>query len=85
MLILLKSTTAAALQMANSAGKNGRHYAPVCCHYQLPDTCWIIDATLAHIIGIMVGLPEVGLCKHRQSISMIRNVASLNSETVMRI
>jgi hypothetical protein len=62
------------LARANSARKDGRHYAPGCHHSRLPDTCWIIDPTLDPFIDIIVDLPQVGQCKHRQSIIMVRNV-----------
>jgi hypothetical protein len=68
------------LARANSAMKDGRHYAPGCHQFQLPDTCWIIDPTLDHIIDTIVDLPGVGLCKNRQLIIMISNVASLDGD-----
>ena len=68
------------LARANSARKDGHHYAPRHHHFQLLDTRWIIVPTLDHIIDIIVDLPEVGLSKNRQSIIMIRNVASLDGD-----
>ncbi len=65
---------------ASSARKDARHYVPRRHHFQLLDTCWSIDPTLDHIIDIIVDCPEVSLCKNRQSIIMIRNVASLDGD-----
>ena len=44
------------LARANSARKDGRHYVPGCHHFQLPDTCWIIDPTVTHCVDIMADL-----------------------------
>ena len=69
------------LARANSARMDGRHYAPGCHHYRLPETCWIIDPTSEHFVDIMVDLPQVGEQKHRQSVSiMVRNVNFLTDD-----
>jgi hypothetical protein len=68
------------LARANSARKDGRHYAPACHHFRLPDTCWIIDPTLDHFVDIIVDLPQVGMCEHRQSIVMVRNVLAFRDD-----
>jgi hypothetical protein len=62
------------LARANSARIDGRHYAPGCHHYRLPETCWIIDPTSEHFVDIMVDIPQIGEQKHRQSVIMVRNV-----------
>ena len=68
------------LAAANSARKDGRHYAPGCHHYRLPDTCWIIDPTSQHFVDIMVDLPDLGHQKNRQSVVMVRNVKFLSDD-----
>ena len=69
------------LASANSARKDGRHYASGCHHYCLPETCWIIDPTSEHFVDIMVDLlPKVGEQKHRQSVIMVRNVNFLTDD-----
>jgi hypothetical protein len=40
------------LARANSARRDGRHYAPSCHHYRLPERCWIIDPTLTHNVDL---------------------------------
>ena len=64
----------------NSARRDGRHYAPSCHHYRLPERCWIIDPTLTHNVDLMVDVAAVGQCENRQSIVMIRNVMIIDSD-----
>ena len=45
------------LATANSARKDGRHYARGCHHSRLSDGCWVIDPTEEHFVDIMVDLP----------------------------
>ena len=61
------------LATANSARKDGRHYAQGCHHSCLPDKCWIVDATLEHFVDIMVDLPRLSRQKNKQSVVMVRN------------
>ena len=68
------------LAVANSVRMEGRHYAPGCHHYRLPDTCWIIDPTSEHFVDIMVDLPPLGLQRNRQSVIMVRNVNFLTDD-----
>ena len=64
------------LATANSAKKDGRHYAQGCHHSRLPGKCWIIDPGLEHFVDIMVDLPRLGRHKNKQSVVMVRNVNS---------
>ena len=66
------------LARATSARRDGRHYAPGCLHYNLPETCWTIDPTVTHNVDLMVDVASVGQCDNRQSIVMIRNVMITN-------
>jgi len=68
------------LARANSARRDGRHYAPSCHHYRLPERCWIIDPTLTHNVDLMVDVAAVGQCENRQSIVMIRNVMIIDRD-----
>jgi hypothetical protein len=68
------------LASANSARKDGRHYAPGCHHYHLPATCWIIDPTLTHSVDLIVDDAAVGQCLDRQSIVMIRNLMIIDDD-----
>ena len=64
------------LATANSAKKDGRHYAQGCHHSHLPDKCWI-NPILEHFVDIMVDLPRIGWRKNKQSVIMVRNVSFL--------
>ena len=68
------------LATANSARKDGRHYARGCHHSRLPDKCWIVDPTLEHFVNIMVNLPWLGWQKNKQSIIMVRNTNFLTAD-----
>ena len=68
------------LAVANSARRDGRHYAAGCHHYRLPDTCWIIDPASEHFVDIMVDLPCLGQQRNRQSVIMVRNVNFLTDD-----
>ena len=69
------------LARATSARRDGRHYAPGCHHYHLPETCWTIDPTVTHNVDLMVDVASVGQCDNRQSIVMIRNVMISDGDT----
>ena len=68
------------LARANSAKKDGRHYAPGCRHYRVPDTCLTIDPTVTHNVDIMVDVADDGQFRNRQSVVMIRNAMVVDSE-----
>ena len=60
------------LASANSARKDGRHYAPCCHHYRLPETSWTIEPTrTTHSFDLVVDVAAVGQCLDWQSIVMI--------------
>ncbi|KAI2511884.1 hypothetical protein MHU86_2400 [Fragilaria crotonensis] len=44
------------LLRANSAKKDGRHYVDGCHHYELPESCWIVDPATTHFVDIVVGI-----------------------------
>lgn len=58
---------------ANSARKDGRHYAPSCHHFRIPERCWIIDPKMMNNVDLMVDVAKMGQFKDRQSVVMIRN------------
>jgi hypothetical protein len=68
------------LATANSARKDGRHYAQGCHHSRLSDGCWVIDPTEEHFVDIMVDLPRLGRQKNKQSVVMVRNVNCLTDD-----
>jgi hypothetical protein len=68
------------LATANSAKKDGRHYAQGCHHSRLSDGCWVIDPTEEHFVDIMVDLPQLGQQKNKQSVVMVRNVNCLTDD-----
>jgi hypothetical protein len=60
------------LASANSARKDGRHYAPCCHHYRLPETSWTIEPPrTTHSFDLVVDVAAVGQCLDWQSIVMI--------------
>ena len=73
------------LATANSARKDGKHYAQGCHHYRLPEKCWIVDPTLEHFVDIMVDLPRLGRHKNKQSVVMVRNVNFLTDDGGKRL
>ncbi len=62
------------LAQSNSARLGGRHYAAVCHHLRVPDTCWTIDPAVTHCVDIMADPATVGGCSDRQLVVMIRYV-----------
>ena len=70
------------LATANSARKDGRHYAQGCHHSRLPDKCWIVDPTLEHFVNMIMKkkLPRLGWQKNKQSVIMVRNVNFLTAD-----
>jgi hypothetical protein len=68
------------LACATSARKDGRHYAPSCHHYQMPETCLIIDTERMNNVDLMVDAAKIGQFINRQSVVMIRNVMVVDSE-----
>ena len=73
------------LAKANSARKDGKHYAQGCHHSRLPEKCWVIDPTLEHFVDIMVDLPRLGRQKNKQSVVMVRNVNYLADDGGKRL
>ena len=73
------------LATANSARKDGRHYAQGCHHSRLPEKCWVIDPTSEHFVDIMVDLPRLGRQKNKQSVVMVRNVSYLADDGGKRL
>ena len=68
------------LASANSAKKDGRHYANECRHYRLPESCWIIDPMDTHFVDIMVDTDNAGGTKNRQSVVMVQNVTKIDMD-----
>ncbi|KAI2497612.1 hypothetical protein MHU86_16861 [Fragilaria crotonensis] len=69
------------LSSSSSARKDGRHYVAGYLHYQLPDSCWIIDPVDNHFVDVMVDVDTVGNgTRNRQSVVMIRNVTKINTD-----
>jgi hypothetical protein len=56
---------------ATSARKDGRHYAPSCHHFQMPEICWIIVPEVTNNVDLMVDVANTGQFKNRQSVVMI--------------
>ncbi len=65
---------------ATSARKDGRHYAPSCRHFRMPETCWIIDPEKTNNVNLMVDVANTGQFKNRQSVVMIRNAMVVDGE-----
>jgi hypothetical protein len=66
---------------ANSAKKDGRHYVDGCHHYELPESCWIVDPATTHFVDIIVGIDTtnvVGGTRDRESVVMIRNLTKID-------
>jgi hypothetical protein len=69
------------LASSSSARKDGRHYVAGYLHYQLPDSCWIIDPMDNHFVDVMVDVDTVGNgMRNRQSVVMIRNVTKIDTD-----
>lgn len=64
------------LRASNSAKFDCRHYVDGSHHYDLPESCWIIDPDSSHFVDIHVvvdGIPN------RESVIAIRNVAKIEA------
>ena len=62
------------LKTSNSAKFDCRHYVDGSHHYDLPESCWIIDLDSSHFVdvhGVVNGIPN------RESIVAIRNVTKI--------
>jgi hypothetical protein len=68
------------LARANSARKDGRHYALRYHHNRVPDICWTIDPNVTHNVDVMVDVADNSLFRNRQLDVMIRNAMVFNSE-----
>jgi hypothetical protein len=67
------------LATSTSAKLGGRWYVREALHYQLPDTCWIIDPEVTHNVDLMVDLDTpTGETGYRQSVVLIRNANEMN-------
>ena len=65
---------------ANSARKDGRHYAPSCHHFRIPETCWIIDPQMMNNVDLIVDVAKMGQFNDRQSVVMIRHALVVDGE-----
>lgn len=61
------------LAHANSARKDGRHYAASCHHFRLPESCWIIDPNKVNNMDLVVDVADRVHFRNRQSVIMIRH------------
>jgi hypothetical protein len=67
---------------ANSARKNGRHYADGAHHFLIPESCWIFDPTKTHFVDVYVGIDNskvVGDLQNRESVVMIPNATKFDA------
>jgi hypothetical protein len=70
------------LLYANSAKKDGRHYVDGCWHYELPESCWIINPMETHFVDVIMDIDMgdvVGGTRNRESVVMIRNVTKVDA------
>lgn len=64
------------LKTSNSAKFDCRHYVDGSHHYNLPESCWIIDPDDTHFIDVHV---VVDGTPNRESVVMIRNVTKIGA------
>ena len=63
------------LKASPSAKEGCRHYVDGSRHYDLPESCWIVDPNIHHFIDVHVtinGIPD------RESVVMVRNVGKMD-------
>ncbi|KAI2495676.1 hypothetical protein MHU86_18860 [Fragilaria crotonensis] len=64
------------LKTSSSAKFDCRHYVDGSHHYDIPDSCWVIDADETHFVDVHVGV--VGI-PDRESVVMVRNVTKIDA------
>jgi len=64
------------LKTSSSAKFDCRHYVDGSHHYDIPDSCWVIDPDETHFVDIHVGV--VGI-PDRESVVLVRNVTKIDA------